>query len=81
MSFELYLSGMCFMAFIVGYCFRHLTQIDRRKEMKKKIEKSENIITAIEFHGCLTGDCPHGTKNECYMDLINIPSLIGDLRK
>lgn len=45
------------------------------------VEKLKNIISAIELHGCLTGDCPHDTKTECYMELIKIPNLILEMEK
>ena len=51
------------------------------REEEQEAILNANIIKAIEGHGCLTGDCPHDTKNECYMQLINIPNLIINMKK
>ena len=28
------------------------------------------IKSALEFHGCLTGDCPHEKQNECFYSVV-----------
>lgn len=61
------------------------------EEIKETIYKSielikeyKDIISAIEFHPCFTGGCDHSTSSDshlCYMELIRIPNLIGEMRK
>lgn len=32
-------------------------------------------VEAVSWHGCLTGDCPHDTKGECYMEMIKLSNI------
>ena len=43
---------------------------DQLKRADARIAELEAACQPGEFHGCLTGDCPHENANECVGDLL-----------
>lgn len=40
-----------------------------------------SLVEEYEYHGCLTGDCPHTKQSDCYAEIWQQhQSLVNDLR-